>query len=140
MYYWLLFYIPAMAIAVNLPTLINSVFTRDNLDPLTRCYMYLDPNTFELHTIGFRKGQRENMLGLLYALAMIVLIVLAFFYANHWWVALIALVSGSLLRLLRNAFGKLRYGTPLYYIELYIEPFLLFFAYYFLFSAHNPYI
>ena len=140
MYYWLLFYIPAMAIAVNLPTLINSVFTKDNLDPITRCYMYLDPDTFQLRTIGFWKGQRENMLGLIYTLAMMALIVLAFFFANHWWMALIALISGSLVRLIKNAFWKLRYGTSLYYIELYIEPILLFLAYYFLFSAHNPYI
>ena len=139
MYYWLIFYIPALAIAVNLPALINKVFSKDNLDIVNHCYIYRDWDHYDTHTIGFWRGQRENMLGLIYSIAMIVLVILAFFYANHWWVALIALVAGTLLRVFRGLFGKLRYGSLLYFIELIIEPVLLFFAYYFLISAHNPY-
>ena len=140
MYYWLIFYIPAMAIAVNLPTLINRVFVGSNLDVVDKCYHYLDMEAFEMHTIGYRRGQRENLLGLLYTIAMIVLIVLAFFLSNKWWMALIAFAGGNVFRFIRSFFGKLHYGTFLYYLELLIEPVLLFFAYYFLISAHNPYI
>ena len=140
MYYWLIFYIPALAIAGNLPALTNKVFCKDNLHIKDRCYIYTDWETFETHTIGFWRGQRENMLGLVYSIAMIVLAIMAFFYASHWWVALIALVSGTLLRVIRGLFGKLRYGSFLYFTELIIEPILLFLAYYFLISAHNPYL
>ena len=140
MYYWLIFYIPALAIAVNLPTLTTKVFSTQNLDLSNMCYHYMDPETFEFHSIGFRRGQRENMLGLIYTLAMIVLIILAFFFANHWWVALIAFFAGNLLCIIKGLFGKLHYGSILYFVELIIEPVLLFFAYYFLISAHNPYL
>ena len=140
MYYWLFFYIPALAIAVNLPALTNKVFHDDNLDILKQYYTFTDFETFKIHTIGFYRGQLENSLGLYYSLAMIVLVILAFFFANHWWVALIALVSGTLLRGIRAIFGKLHYGSLLYFIELIIEPILLFFAYYFLISAHNRYL
>ncbi len=140
MYCWLIFYIPALAIAVNLPALTNKVFSKDNLHIVDKCYIYTDWETFDSHTIDFWRGQRENMLALIYTLAMIVLVIISFFYANHWWVALIALVSGTLLRVVRSLFGKLRYGSLLYFIELIIEPVLLFFAYYFLISAHNAYL
>lgn len=140
MYYWIIFYIPALAIAVNLPALINKVFCKKNLHIEDNCYIYTDWETFETHTIGFWRGQRENMLGLIYSVAMIVLVIISFFYASHWWVVLIALVSGTLLRVIRGMFGKLRYASFLYFIELIIEPILLFFAYFFLISAHNPYL
>ena len=140
MYYWLIFYIPAMAIATNLPTLINKVFSSENLDRVERCYIYMDLENIEVHKIGFWRGQRESNLGLLYTIAKLVLVVLAFFLSNKWWVALIALLSGSSLRLIRSLFGKLRYGSFLYFAELIVEPVLLFFAYYFLIAAHNPYL
>lgn len=140
MYYWLIFYIPALAIAVNLPALTNKVFRKENLDIVNHCYNYTDMNNFKFHTVGFYRGQIENSLALYYTIAMIVLVILAFFYANHWWMAIIALVSGTLLRVVKNIFGKLRYGSLLYFIELIIEPVLLFFAYYFLISAHNRYL
>ena len=83
MYYWLIFYIPALAIAVNLPALINKVFSKDNLDIVNHCYIYRDWDHYDTHTIGFWRGQRENMLGLIYSIAMIVLVILAFFYATY---------------------------------------------------------
>ena len=139
MYIWLYFYIPALAIAVNLPALTNKVFRKDNIEIIKKryYYTYTDWNEGEIHTVSFYRGQIENSLALYYTIAMIVLVILAFFFANHWWVALIALVSGTLLRGIRSIFGKLRYGSLLYFIELIIEPILLFFAYYFLISAHN---
>lgn len=140
MYYWLIFYIPALVIAVNLSSLTVKVFSSNNLNPYDRTYSYLDMETFRTHRIGFWRGQRENLLGLLYSLAMMVLVVLAFFLSNKWWMALIALLSGTFLRLVRALFGKLHYGTFLYFAELIIEPVLLFFAYYFLIAAHNPYL
>lgn len=140
MYYWLLFYIPALAIAVNLPTLTVKVFSANNLDSYDRCYVYLDMETFKMHKIGFWRGQRENMLGIIYTIAMIVLAILAFFLANKWWMALVAFAGGTVLRVIRSFFGRLHYGSFLYFVELIIEPVLLFFAYYFLIAAHNPYL
>lgn len=140
MYYWLIFYIPAFVIAVNLPTLTVKVFSSNNLNTYYKTYTYLDEETSETYRIGFWRGQRENLLGLLYTLAMMVLVVLAFFLSNKWWMALIALLIGTFIRFVRALFGKLHYGTFLYFAELIIEPVLLFFAYYYLIAAYNPYL
>ncbi len=137
MYNWLYFYIPALAIAFNLPAVTHKVCRKDNIEIIGKryYYSYTDWNEGEIHTVSFYRGQRENALVLLYSIAMTVLVFLAFLYANHWWVALIALASGTLLSGLRA--GKLCYGSILYFFELIVEPILLFFAYYFLLSAHN---
>lgn len=132
MWTWFILFLPAFGMAKGLTDCITAAFNPQNMvpDPITgkKYYSFRGAN-FQTYTLSLRAGMRINNLSLLIMFGSIGLVILSFFFAEEWWMGIIAFLGGFFLRIIFRIFGDVEFRSPLYYIEIIACPILLILSY-----------
>lgn len=132
MWTWLILFLPAFGMAKGLTDCITAAFNPNNMvpDPFTGKTNYSFRGArYQTYTLSLRAGMRINNLSLLIMFGSIALVILSFFFADQWWMGIIAILGGFFLRMIFRIFGEVEFRSTLYYIEIILCPILLILSY-----------
>lgn len=137
MWTWLILFIPAFGMAKGLTDCITAAFNPQNMvqDPETGRTKYrVFGANYNTYYIKLRAGMRINNISLLIMFSSIALVILSFFFAEHWWQGIIAILGGFFLRAILKIFGEVQFRSVLYYVEIIACPILIGLSYWALFA------
>ena len=132
---WVYFYAIGVCFVVHLGNLMRPAFDKNNMvpDPITYRSQYVVTDyKWRTKVVPLKVGVALSMYTVITSICMLVLGVMALFYAPHWWYGLLVVIGSSILQTIYCKVFKLSLFSILFFIELIASPFLIFFTNYYM--------